>query len=211
MKKFLKTLLTLTLATSFVLSGCNTTDVSGENSSNTSEVSTEASSDTRDMVSSVVSEDSSAEVSSDDITMNSSDVLNEEEIDRISFSHFSLQIPIDMTVEGNTIFYNGIDVIKIMEIYPAVERNNILANAKKEYRNSEFFVRESEYTASALSWIEYTVQVPCEDEAVSISQSFSYYFLEYNNMIIKVQIRPSIFGLGGSQRDLFENILKTIK
>lgn len=58
MKTFLKTLLCLTLTVAFLLTGCDTTEVSSENPVDTSSVVSE-------LTSSTVGEDSSAEVSSD--------------------------------------------------------------------------------------------------------------------------------------------------
>ena len=61
MKKFLKTLIALTLATAFLFTGCNTTDISSEDSSNTNDASSKTSSEIIDPASSVVSEDNSSD------------------------------------------------------------------------------------------------------------------------------------------------------
>ena len=56
MKTFLKTLLVLTLVTAFLLTGCETPDVSSEDSSNTNEVSSKTSTDVSEPTSSLVGE-----------------------------------------------------------------------------------------------------------------------------------------------------------
>lgn len=64
MKTFLKTLTALTLATAFLLTGCETPDVSSEDSSNINDASSETSSDTSELTSSSVSKDTSSKESS---------------------------------------------------------------------------------------------------------------------------------------------------
>ncbi len=130
---------------------------------------------------------------------------------RAIFSGFSLFIPNGYTTENNTIFRGSVDMIKVIDVYPDSERDEIFANADKEYKESEFFVSQSEYSSSTLSWRYYSMQFPSEDDAFQIADNISYYFLEYKDMIIKMETRPVIYGLGGSQREKIENILKTIE
>ena len=66
MKTLLKTLLALTLVIAFLLTGCETPDVSSGSSSNTNDASSKTSSEIIDPASSVVSEDNSVCVSSED-------------------------------------------------------------------------------------------------------------------------------------------------
>jgi len=61
MKKFLKTLIALTFTVTFLLTGCETPDVSSGSSSNTNDASSKTSSEIIDPASSVVSEDNSSD------------------------------------------------------------------------------------------------------------------------------------------------------
>ena len=131
---------------------------------------------------------------------------------KVEFPKFSLYLTSGYGVEGETIFYNSLTSIKFIETYPATERDSVYANAEKEYKESEFFVKESEYSDDRLSWKEYTVQIPLPEESgLDLVDNFSYYFVSYKDMIIKFETRPVIYGMGGSQRDKIEDILKTIE
>ncbi len=69
MKKFLKTLIALTLATAFLFTGCNTTDVSGEISDNKSEVSSENWVDTSSNISCTLSSSDNEDISSESLSI----------------------------------------------------------------------------------------------------------------------------------------------
>ena len=133
--------------------------------------------------------------------------------EKVDFSEFSMFVPKNRSVENNAIYKDDtVALIKLLEIYPAAERDSVFANAEKEYKESEFFARETEYSDDRLSWKEYTMKIPLPEESgLSDSETFSYYFINYKDMIIKFETRPLIYGPNGNYRNEIENIFKTIE
>ena len=130
---------------------------------------------------------------------------------KAEFSSFSLLIPSGFTAEGDTVFYNGVEMIKLVDIFPVTELTAVIAQADEEYKKSEFFVSQSEYSSDNVRWTEYTVKLPASDpDGFATTEIYSYYYIEYKNMVIKMWVRPVLYGAGGSMRDSIENILKTI-
>ena len=112
MKTFLKTLIALTLATTFLLTGCDTPDISGESS-------VETLSDTSDHTSSSVSEDSFHEVSSS-IEHSSAEAFTTDDIDPIFKTEYSKN-PLEVTEEDLKYLENQAPVLTRHLVLTAVD------------------------------------------------------------------------------------------
>ena len=139
-------------------------------------------------------------------------------VEKVDFSEFSMLVPKDMRVDNNEIgyydaYYNkSMALIKLLEIYPTNAFEDVLLQTEKEYKESEFFARESEYSDDRISWKEYTVKIPLPEESgLDLTETFSYYFVNYKDMIIKFETRPLVYGSYNDYRNEIENILKTIE
>ena len=123
MKTFLKTLLVLTLATAFLLTGCETPDVSGESFYNKSEISSETASDIRNLTSSTVSKDGSNVVSSVDTSSVDTSSVTSSDYNNAS-SGSSSNISEDSSHEissDNTVFAEK--TFTVTEDYPEMGRH----------------------------------------------------------------------------------------
>lgn len=134
-------------------------------------------------------------------------------VEKVDFLGYSMLVPKDMKVENSTVYYNNVvEFIKMLEVHPINAFEDVLLDADKKYKESEFFVSESEYSADNVYWKEYTVKIPLpEDSGLSETETFSYYVIKIDGRVILMQTRPLIHGAGGSQREKIENILKTIE
>ena len=137
--------------------------------------------------------------------------------EKVDFLEYSMLVPKDMRVDNNTVYFYDVDynknieLVKLIETYPATERDSVFADAEKEYKESEYFISESEYSDDRLSWMEYTLKIPLPEESgLDMTETYSYYFVNYKDKVIKFETRPLIYGMGGSHREEIEDILKTI-
>ena len=138
-------------------------------------------------------------------------------VEEVDFSEFSMLVPKDMKVDNNAVYHydvyynNTIMLIKILGVYPSNNLGDMLLQVEKEYKESEFFVGESEYSDDKITWKEYTLKIPLPEESgLDMTETYSYYFVNYKDKVIKFETRPLIYGSGGSYREEIENILKTI-
>ena len=133
-------------------------------------------------------------------------------IEKVDFLGYSMLVPKDMRVWSGTVYYEGAELIKRLEVHPEHAFADVLLYVENEYKQSEFFVSESEYSSDDVYWREFTVKTPLSEESgLFETETFSYYVIRIDGRVVLMQTRPVIYGMGGSQRDKIEDILKTIE
>ncbi len=138
--------------------------------------------------------------------------------EKVDFSGFSMHVPKDMRVKDNSIYYweldnnKNIEIIKLLNVQSGDGAASLLSYAEKEYKESEFFVKEFTYDSDDIRWNEYILKIPLPEESgLDQTETYSYYVISVGDKTILMEARTLIYGPNGNYREEVENILKTIE
>ena len=138
--------------------------------------------------------------------------------EKVDFLGYSMLVPKDMRVKDNSIYYwelhnnKNTEIIKLLDVQTGDGAANLLSYAEKEYKESEFFVKESTYDSDNIHWKEYILKIPLPEEiGLDQTETFSYYVISVGDKTILMEARTLIYGPNGNYREKVESILKTIE
>lgn len=163
MKAFLKTLIAIILAASFLLTGCDTTDVSSEDSSNTNEVSSKTSTDVSEPASSLVGEGLSENTAR--LSMSNYHLELEQYVEKSC----TLTLPKGWTAKDNVLYIDNDKVGEFSVSFDEIDEKR-LSLEKKTIGDIDFYF--SSYKTAIV------VNIGEKDQRLAEYAIYDYYFVK---------------------------------